>query len=623
MSQLRSTFPGLRPSIALLSPLVLWILLWGGLQAGFIEDIFKSGDPETVFNRLRSVLPLWAGYVAMMMFVVKIARHQNGGISFFGPLGLITGYGLIGVAASFVSSDGSVALYWAAAYLSVPLVLWGVVWGGDGLGTIQRIVNLNGLIVVAGVVVLFVAALLYLNLSTLFLTPSSWFDCPLNSDWLGDSWHKMTSGILRPTGVGRYAALAGLIALGGLWRKQWRLLWVPILLAAVVLLLTSGARGAFGGFAGGALLIILYHGGKKAIVGGALVALILAPVVWFTGIHDEFLDSCVLRGGSSAAPPPAQAFPARQTVRLTLPVEVTVPRWGWYLQQISSEGTGFPGSLGEIANGSTEQINSGETAVNLPSAGQQGNSEVNTQVLIPSQWSAQSLPSGQEAANPESSLPESSLIVEVPPGLWALQPWALIVEVPPGLWALQPWAELQQGGNEPSLLKVPAGEVLLTHLPSSTAPQEPDVQTMVRAPARGITSLTGRTTVWVEGLRLFKEQPLIGYGFQADRLLLVTHMHNSFLQALIQTGLAGTVPFVLALLFAWVLVIKALRKAAGLPTVHKHLLVQVAAILIFFSFRAIPESSGALFGVDWLILAPILVYLQIVGRAVNRTEEGA
>jgi len=49
---------------------------------------------------------------------------------------------------------------------------------------------------------------------------------------------------------------------------------------------------------------------------------------------------------------------------------------------------------------------------------------------------------------------------------------------------------------------------------------------------------------------MFPESPFLSYGFHADRFLLNTHAHNSFVHALLQTGAIGTIPFLLALLLA-------------------------------------------------------------------------
>jgi O-antigen ligase len=116
-------------------------------------------------------------------------------------------------------------------------------------------------------------------------------------------------------------------------------------------------------------------------------------------------------------------------------------------------------------------------------------------------------------------------------------------------------------------------------------------------------------------LETFTRSPLLGYGFHADRLKLGQHMHNSFLHAMLQTGLVGIIPFVGALLWGWVLLVKALRNLPRLPGSHKHLVIQTAGVLAFLTLRSIPESTGAFFGVDWLLLAPLLLYLQVANHS--------
>ena len=114
--------------------------------------------------------------------------------------------------------------------------------------------------------------------------------------------------------------------------------------------------------------------------------------------------------------------------------------------------------------------------------------------------------------------------------------------------------------------------------------------------------LSGRSSVWQEGLKLFWESPILGYGFHADRLKLNAHMHNSLLHSMVQTGLVGTIPFVTALILGWIALIKVFIVRHTLPLVHRHLVVQACALLMFLSLRTIPESTGAFFGVDLLLL---------------------
>jgi O-antigen ligase len=127
--------------------------------------------------------------------------------------------------------------------------------------------------------------------------------------------------------------------------------------------------------------------------------------------------------------------------------------------------------------------------------------------------------------------------------------------------------------------------------------------------------------VWRAGIDVFQDSPLIGFGFHADRLVLGTHMHNSIMQALVQTGLLGTIAFVAAILFGWFQILRIIRNLDRLPPAYKHLTIQTGAVLAFLSLRSFPESTGAFFGVDWLILAPILLFLGVLGRSAPAEVE--
>ena len=125
-------------------------------------------------------------------------------------------------------------------------------------------------------------------------------------------------------------------------------------------------------------------------------------------------------------------------------------------------------------------------------------------------------------------------------------------------------------------------------------------------------TFSGRQAVWSDGWDLFKKSPYWGYGFHADRLLLGTHMHNSIMHAILQAGLLGAIPFVFAIVFAWILLLRLVVKLPALASSDKQLVIQCAGVLAFFTLRSFPESTGAFFGVDWLIIAVMLFYLQLV-----------
>jgi O-antigen ligase len=128
-------------------------------------------------------------------------------------------------------------------------------------------------------------------------------------------------------------------------------------------------------------------------------------------------------------------------------------------------------------------------------------------------------------------------------------------------------------------------------------------------------TLTGRTYTWAKGWELFKESPIVGLGPQADRYSLRgAHMHNSYLYALTQSGLLGTIPFVAAWLLAWSQLARLVRKRNEMSTQHRQLLTEAGAVFLFFTVRSIPESTAAFFGVDLLIVVPLLAYFDILHR---------
>jgi O-antigen ligase len=135
----------------------------------------------------------------------------------------------------------------------------------------------------------------------------------------------------------------------------------------------------------------------------------------------------------------------------------------------------------------------------------------------------------------------------------------------------------------------------------------------LKTPAEiSLFTLGGRTIgIWPKAFKLFLRSPLIGLGFHADRIFLKgQHAHNAILHSLIQTGLIGTVFFILAFILTWIGLFKLLKKTIR----EKPFLVEIAAIFVFFAIRAITESTGAFFGVDWIILAPLLGYITILNR---------
>jgi len=124
--------------------------------------------------------------------------------------------------------------------------------------------------------------------------------------------------------------------------------------------------------------------------------------------------------------------------------------------------------------------------------------------------------------------------------------------------------------------------------------------------------LSGRQQVWEGALEMSLRSPFFGFGFHADRLLLEgEHVHMAYLHALIQTGVAGAIFFIMGFLGIWVFVVRH-KVFQRLKTADQHsrgALGESLAILAFLTVRSFFESTAAFYGVDLLIFIPVVAYI--------------
>jgi O-antigen ligase len=129
-----------------------------------------------------------------------------------------------------------------------------------------------------------------------------------------------------------------------------------------------------------------------------------------------------------------------------------------------------------------------------------------------------------------------------------------------------------------------------------------------------LTNLTGRESTWQRGIEQIKHSPFLGWGFHADRILLQSeHMHNSYLHAMIQSGLLGAIFFLTAIIGIWFLIfrtnlLKRVRMTHGAQPTE---LIESILILGFLTARSFFESTAAFYGVDLLILVPSMAYIYL------------
>ncbi len=520
--------------IVALFPIGLWMVMWLSISPGSVYKITNPGNPAAFANGLRTLFPFAAILISSAVILAKLHQRRPSGFGVVSPMGLVVLYGLVGLIAIFQSADGFVALRWTLLYLSVPIALAAIAWGTDPVVPMLRVINFTWLVIILAATALFAVALLKLELFENLSTVSSLLDCSHGN------WYDLTAGKLRDTGVGRYSAIAAILAVSGLWQRRWRSMWPFVLLISGILLIYSGSRGAYGGFVAGATLVVLAHGGKKAVGVATVAVLLLAPLVWVTGTHQNVLEHCIFRGLISSQTSPRPIVPAT-------PVE-TQPSVSAIIQ--------------EQADSRAVQESQASVETDAPGSKNQQSP-------------------GAPAVPGQQEVPAGSPVADIAP---------------------------EEKSNPPGV---------------SPPAQPPSKDPLIGLIPRGFFSFTGRAPVWVDAWDLLKHSPFIGYGFHADRIILNKHMHNALMQALIQTGIVGTAAFVAAMLYGWVLVFRLLRNMERLPYPHKHVFIQTAAVLAFLSMRSFPESTGAFFGVDWLILAPILFYLHVIHRSLSTPESSA
>ncbi|WP_205225158.1 O-antigen ligase family protein [Desulfobulbus rhabdoformis] len=125
-------------------------------------------------------------------------------------------------------------------------------------------------------------------------------------------------------------------------------------------------------------------------------------------------------------------------------------------------------------------------------------------------------------------------------------------------------------------------------------------------------SMTGRTRAYAHGWEQILEHPLIGRGNWADRMTIGEHVHNSELQALMNAGFLGFIPYMISWFVGWWLFYKLYRWRKYMEPLDAQLFMQAGAVMCFFTVRSIPETTTASFSVDSMLMVPVYIYLFVL-----------
>lgn len=127
------------------------------------------------------------------------------------------------------------------------------------------------------------------------------------------------------------------------------------------------------------------------------------------------------------------------------------------------------------------------------------------------------------------------------------------------------------------------------------------------------TTLGGRMGgIWQKAISVIKEHPILGQGFNIERYRLKDYkgdpgsVDSTLINALLQSGLLGTALFLIAI--CWTIFMGYQLFLSGNNSL---LFLEASSVGIFLLLRGITQSFSG-YSADWLFLAPIIAYLQII-----------
>jgi len=162
--------------------------------------------------------------------------------------------------------------------------------------------------------------------------------------------------------------------------------------------------------------------------------------------------------------------------------------------------------------------------------------------------------------------------------------------------------------------------VLLLDSPATLSQQVTDY--LERGQSRDeFLSMTGRTRSYQHGVAAFEDAPLFGYGQWADRLIIYEHVHNSYLSALLNSGVVGSVPYLLSWVAGWALFFKLQKRRKRVSPLDRMCLIECGTVMMFFTVRSIPETTSAEFGVDLLVMVAVYVYMEVLSISLPRSRK--
>jgi O-antigen ligase len=126
---------------------------------------------------------------------------------------------------------------------------------------------------------------------------------------------------------------------------------------------------------------------------------------------------------------------------------------------------------------------------------------------------------------------------------------------------------------------------------------------------------SGRYQDWLKAFDILKENPILGYGPQGDRLLINQSIHNAFIYSLISAGVIGGILFLLVYLRTLYFFVKFLFD----KSLYLNFNFSISIILIIIlNLRSTLETSFAIYSIDYLIF--ILIFSNLSNYFSKKNE---
>ena len=83
-------------------------------------------------------------------------------------------------------------------------------------------------------------------------------------------------------------------------------------------------------------------------------------------------------------------------------------------------------------------------------------------------------------------------------------------------------------------------------------------------------------------------------------------------------GIVGAIPYFASWIAGWMLFFKLQKTSARLSPEDRLHVLESGTVMMFFTVRAIPETTTASFAVDLLVMVAVYVYLETLSAAIPR-----